>query len=1273
VEKRSRAFVRSVVAASVTALVAGTVGVPAASAAPEDEAIWEEGNVSWIADGDTLIANLDTGPGILGTQRVRTIGVNAPETGECGAAQAEGRLRSVLPKGSRVQTRALDVASYDDYSGGRIARSLYARDQEGNWYDTSRNSVSDGLLLWFPLSAASSSKPEYAHNLEYRVLADDAAAERRGIWSANLCGSSPYPNADLRVWAKYWGTEEVYVENRSSFAVDLSGWTLRDTAISGYRTLPAGTVVPAGSVRMVFSGDMNLNNLPTDNPAFRGDAVFLMDNAGPYRTGNMRAWFPYPCNPDDCGDVLQGRVSMELVQISNPPYTTPSAPGSVTAAATTDGTGRVALSWAAPVNLGSPSVTYTVTATAVDGGAEPAPITGITGLGHTVSGLTLGRAYTFSVAASNKAGTSPATAATAPVTPSGLPGAPTAPSIEARGTSAVVSWQYAAGTAGEPPVRYTARARSATSAQTCSTTAGETSCQLDGLVEGAAYSVTVTATLGSQALTSAATSFSVPTPPSPTPSPTVTASPTEPVVDPSATATATSEPSATATTAKPDPVPSAPTDVRALPGDRRVVVSWTAPDQASTSPVEQYDVEVRPSAGGAAQTCSTDGTTSCQVTGLANGTGYVATVTATIGSQTGPASAPSTVVTPYSPITRTSAGPTAAPPAAKIWVPGEIVKVTNRSGQTVRLGGYGLWDEYSANGGSTDSARYLFPPDQVLGAGASLLVHFGSAPSTKPTAPSGSQWIWTTTGTFINTDDFVELANLNRAQIDCKTSGAGTCRGSRPVSVPTSPVGLTALASASTVTVNWGAPISSGGSPITGYTATAFDAPVGGSAVGGCTAAGTASSCSFPAAVGRTYYAEVVARNAQGTSGPSWRVRAVPKTVPGLPGSVQVNAEGTGIRVRWSAAAANGAAVTSYRASAYTAATGGSPVSSCTASGGAFECVLGGLDLGTKYFIDVSASNRVGTGTASSPRVETSALGRSTALSTYSKRRITVRWDAPAPGFAPVTGYTAKVYTKASGGKYLGKCTASATATQCRTKKLKKRKKYYIELTTHLAVGSYTASPRILTGQPRKPGRPTVLSATPADRRVVITWSPPSFTGYTYLKKYKARLYSKKKGGKSRATCYANATTTTCTTKKLKERTYYAAVRVKNSKGWSKWSKRMKVTVQRGTGSADPNALARSPEKPGRPTVVSATPQNRRVVITWSPPSFTGYTTLTKFKARLYSKKKGGKSRATCYTKAGTTTCTTKKLKKRTYYAAVRVKNSKGWSKWSKRVQVKVT
>ncbi|GAB4080419.1 S8 family serine peptidase [Modestobacter muralis] len=86
-------------------------------------------------------------------------------------------------------------------------------------------------------------------------------------------------------------------------------------------------------------------------------------------------------------------------------------------------------------------------------------------------------------------------------------------------------------------------------------------------------------------------------------------------------------------------VPSAPTAVTAVPGDRSTTVSWTAP-AANGSPVAGYTVSASPGAS----RVTTTGATSVQLTDLANGTGYTITVTARNAVGTGPASTGAYVV-----------------------------------------------------------------------------------------------------------------------------------------------------------------------------------------------------------------------------------------------------------------------------------------------------------------------------------------------------------------------------------------------------------------------------------------------------------------------------------------------------------------------------------------------------------------------------------------------------------------------------------------------------
>ena len=1148
------------VAVGVLGLVLGTMAANPAMASPDDELIWEQGAVTSVADGDTITANLTSGSGVRGEQRIRTIGVQAPEvahTGtlaECGSAQSTQKLQAVLPTGAPVQTRSVQVTSNDDYSGGRIVRSLYAQDEEGNWYDSSRGTVSDGWLLWFPLSADSSNKPEWAHNLEYRVLADDAATRPQGLWTPDLCGGPRYPDMNIRLWAKYYGTERVYVENNSPYDIDLSGWILRDSAISAYKTLPAGTVITGnGGVREIFTGDLNLNNLPATNNAFEGDAAYLMEPAGGgLGTGNLRAWFPYPCNPDSCADPLTGKVSITKVQEAAPPFTAPSAPGSVAATASTDGSGNVAVTWAPPTDLGGPGVTYTVGATSSNGGTVPsAPATGITGTAYTVPGLTLGRAYSFTVTAVQGAVPSPAVSTANPVTPLGIPGVPTNVIGAPRDQKIVTSWAAPALTGGSPVIKYVATATpvGGGTATTCTSDEGATSCVIPGVgqpapVNGTPYTITVRAVadgLGQSAESEA----SQPVAPNP-----YEAGPT------------------------PADMPGAPTDVVASPGDSRAVVSWAAPADDGGHPIILYTVTAAPKVDGTDRTCTTAdelaGATSCVVTGLENGTQYTFSVTATNdANKTSSQSAVTATATPTQFVPGLTAPATAAPPLVlDPWVGGQSVDLANTSGSTVRLGGYGFWNTASSahvNGGSTeDWAAYLFPADTTLAAGRKLRVHFGGGATPPQGTPDGVTRMWTTDSAFIGlTNDYVELANLTRAQVSCVPTPGGTCRGTKQQSISSPPVGVTARTTASSVAVAWGAPISTGGSPITGYTATAFDAPIGGNPISSCSGGGADRTCSFPGGIGSKYFVEVTASNALGTSGPSWRVLAAPKTVPSAPGSVAVSGTPGGVNVTWTPAAENGATITKYTASAYTAGTGGTPVGSCTTSNGSLlGCTIMKLQGGTQYYIDVTATNRAGNGAPSSPRTP-GMPGPGGAVSTYSKGKVTVRWDPPTPGSNTITGYTAKLYTKSSGGTKVGECSAPAGKTSCTTKKMKKRSKYYIDLTMMSAAGTFTVKPRIVTGPAKKASAPKVTSATPSGRQVVISWAPPTFNGYSYLKGYGARLYSKSKGGSVKASCSAGPTTTTCTTKALKKKgTYYSAVRVKNSKGWSKWSKRVKVVVR---------------------------------------------------------------------------------------------------------------
>ena len=160
------------------------------------------------------------------------------------------------------------------------------------------------------------------------------------------------------------------------------------------------------------------------------------------------------------------------------------APSAPTAVGVTAGSGQAVVSWTAPVWNGGAAVSG-YTATASPGGATCTTTT----TSCTIAGLTNGTAYTITVTATNSVGVGPASAS-ASVTPVGVPGAPTATAATPGDGQVAVTWTAPSSTGGSAITGYTATA--SPGGVTC--TAATTACTITGLTNGVTYTVSVAAT-----------------------------------------------------------------------------------------------------------------------------------------------------------------------------------------------------------------------------------------------------------------------------------------------------------------------------------------------------------------------------------------------------------------------------------------------------------------------------------------------------------------------------------------------------------------------------------------------------------------------------------------------------------------------------------------------------------------------------------------------------------------------------------------------------------
>lgn len=230
--------------------------------------------VTEVTDGDTFTVLVGGMP-----EDVRLIGVDAPETGECWADRATALLRDLL--GGTV------VLVPDATDRDRFDRLLRYADRDGS--DVGVQMVRRGAAI------SRTYPPDTARQEALDDAERAARAEGIGLWAPDACG--PVVGANLAVSAINENPpgddnldlngEWIEITNRSTAAVELAGWVVRDESASHRYAFPPEFVLGAGATVRLSTGcgtdtADRLHWCMRDSAVWNnsGDTVFVLDPNG---------------------------------------------------------------------------------------------------------------------------------------------------------------------------------------------------------------------------------------------------------------------------------------------------------------------------------------------------------------------------------------------------------------------------------------------------------------------------------------------------------------------------------------------------------------------------------------------------------------------------------------------------------------------------------------------------------------------------------------------------------------------------------------------------------------------------------------------------------------------------------------------------------------------------------------------------------------------------------------------------------------------------------
>lgn len=284
--------------------------------------------------------------------------------------------------------------------------------------------------------------------------------------------------------------------------------------------------------------------------------------------------------------------------------------------------------------------------------------------------------------------------------------------------------------------------------------------------------------------------------------------------------------------------------------------------------------------------------------------------------------------------------------------------------------------------------------------------------------------------------------------------------------LPSAPEYIEAMAGPTQVAVTWDPPSSNGGESMLTYTARVWTIPPPTVSPVFASCSSTGLGCVISGlTTGSTYYVDVVASNSAGTGGPSAMKPISPGNAGSPPSNVYATSDSKGmLTVKWTPPSSFGSGQFAwYSAEAFTGPefSIGSRAGYCTeGTSTATSCLIGGLKLGTTYYVQARIISSLGSNYPSFPRYKVVAGTTSPTASATPKPKLTaprsvkvialsksvrVSWKAPtSTGGKKILGYRAGAYGPAL--TLLRYCKTTARVFTCTIAKLKPK------IATHIGV-----------------------------------------------------------------------------------------------------------------------------------------------------------------------------------------------------------------------------